>query len=124
MIIAPVTLVAAKVVIRRMSAVKTVPIIPVKTTVIREHAQPLLLMCAVKNGVIKRYAAAIPKSTHKITGVIVITAVKRRSATAIPTTMLATAAKNGQEFFIQQFVFIFSPLTTLYDKDLQMLHSV
>lgn len=78
-IIAPITLVAAKLMTSRMTAAKMVPKMPVKRTDRIEHMQPLLLPApAIKGEAIKvsaRKATAMENATIEKTGLSVMTAV-------------------------------------------------
>lgn len=92
-IMAPVTLVAANVIPRRMTEVKTVPKIPAKS-VPRFVQQPFLSGLQVEEDkrVMPKKPMAIPNSTHKNAGVIVTSAVKRKNAANIPMITLAITA--------------------------------
>ena len=89
-ITAPKMLVAANVIPSNTKEVKTVPKIPVKN-VLRFLQQPFLSGQESEEvrRVIPKYPIAIPNSTHKKAGVIVIVAVKRRKAARTPIIKLA-----------------------------------
>ena len=94
-IIAPSTLVATNSIAKSITDVKIVPKIPVSKTGSIEHTQlrtPLPQIEADDIRVIARYKIAIPNTTHKNTGVMVITAVIVKNAVIIPIIILATIA--------------------------------
>ena len=92
-IIAPITLVAANVIPRRITAVTIVPIIPVKNRlrIWRQLFLWLQQLADVKS-VMPKKPTAIPSNTHKNAGVIVTIAKKVKNAAMIPKIMLATKA--------------------------------
>ncbi len=97
--IAPIMLVAAKVIPRRITDVKTVPRIPQRRTFKEEQTQ---LLCRDEKeqpevaSRMARYTTAMPKRTHEKAGVIVIVPIKRSMPAMMPIIMLATMAKTGQ----------------------------
>lgn len=98
-IIAPIILVAAKVIARSITAVRAVPKIPVSNTGNVLHTQPsasLLLLRADARSATPRYTTAIPSATHKNAGVTVITAVIVKNAATTPKMMLARTARAVQ----------------------------
>ena len=97
--IAPITLVATKVIAKRITDVKTVPKIPVRIAGRLTHTHSLLpkvrKMVHVTNRT-PRYTTAIPNNTHKNAGVTVMTAVILSIAVTIPMIMLAMSANPIQ----------------------------
>ena len=88
--IAPITLVAAKVIPKSITAVRTVPRRPAKRTCRVLHIQALArLTLAEVTRVTARYTTEIPNKTHKKAGVRVIVAVIVRNAVMTPMIMLA-----------------------------------
>jgi hypothetical protein len=107
-IIAPIILVAAKVMPSKMMEVKTVPRMPVKK-VLRKSQQCPLPITEVNN-VIPRNPMAIPSNTHKNAGVTVITAVYLKTAVMMPIIMLIKTEIPVQLIVqSQSFLFIISP---------------
>ena len=99
--IAPNTLVAANVMAKRITESNMVPKTPTIKVLNAEQRQ--LRVCAIRRYGAKtkanaRYTTAIPKVTHKNTGVTVIIAVKRRIAVVIPMIIPAAIAKKVQSF--------------------------
>ncbi len=97
--IAPMTLVAAKVTAKRIIDTSIAPSIAIRSTGRILQTQPLmpeLRIATLVTSVIARYTTAIPSTTHKNAGVTVITAVKVRKAVIIPMIMLATIATPTQ----------------------------
>ena len=90
-IIAPVKLVAANVIPNRIIAIRMVPRMPASKTGSIEQVQLRAFLPLVKRS-IARYTTAIPKTTHKNAGVIVIAAVIVRNAVIIPIIRLDTIA--------------------------------
>lgn len=88
-IIAPIMLVAAKVIPKSIIAISMAPSIPASKTGNIEHAQLRVPLPRVKRS-IARYTTATPKTTHKNAGVTVIAAVMVRNAVMIPIIRLAT----------------------------------
>lgn len=91
---APITLVAANVIPRRITDVRIVPKMPVRKADNPEQTQlrVVLPLSIDAPRVIARYTTAIPKRTHKNAGVNVITAVMLRKAAIIPIITLAIIA--------------------------------
>ena len=91
---APVTLVAANSMARRMIDKSTVPIIPTSTaeTIVHKSSQHSLRKIAPETRVTARYTTAMPSSTHKKAGVRVIAAVILKKAVIMPIIRLATTA--------------------------------
>ena len=88
-IIAPNTLVAAKVIPRRITAVRIVPKIPARNSLkLRQQLVFSELWQEVKR-TIPRKPTAIPNNTHRNAGVTVINAVNRKNAAKIPIITLA-----------------------------------
>ena len=119
-IIAPITLVATNSIAKRTTDVKIAPRIPVKSTGSTAQTHPLLpvpLTTAANIGVNARYTTAIPRTTHKNAGVIVITAVMRSIAVITPTIKLAIIESTEQLFLHSQFKrpIIFTPLLIIYE---------
>lgn len=109
-IIAPITLVAAKVMPRRITDVKIVPRMAVRNVVrLPQQSSALKLRSAEVRRLMPRNPTAIPKRTHKNAGVIVIRAVKRKIAARTPIIMLAitdfTVQLNVQSQFDVVIVF-------------------
>ena len=96
-IIAPSTLVAAKLTARSIIDVKIVPNIPTSTkdsgVSIHLHVPQHLTLAETKRFTAK-YTTAIPRTTHKNTGVIVMTAVIVSNVVIIPIITLAAMASN------------------------------
>ncbi len=108
-IIAPIMLVAAKVIPSKMMDVKTVPKIPVKK-VLRKSQHWLLSPNAEVKRVIPKKPIEIPSNTHKKAGVTVITAVKVNIAVITPI-MILTITDVPVQLMLQSqsFLFIISP---------------
>lgn len=105
--IAPITLVAAKSIAKRINESKIVPKIPIMSVVNDEHTHLLffqLFVVAVITAVIPRYTMATPKRTHKNAGVREIIPLKLRNAVIIPIIILATTANTVQLGLQLQFV--------------------
>ena len=108
-IIAPIMLVATKVIPKSITDVTIAPKIAVNKTVKTGQIQ---LFCAMPEKladftkIIARYKTAIPKTTHKNAGVKVITAVVRKTAAIIPIITLAITATTEQ-FDLQKQTDIF-----------------
>ena len=116
-IIAPIILVATKVIARSTTEVKIAPKTPVSKRDKTGHIQPLLVVLWAEADVAKatiRKATATPKVTHKNAGVRVIVAVMRRNAVTIPTIMLATI--DSAEQLVLQHDIHYSPPDTIYAK--------
>ena len=108
-IIAPITLVATKVIAKSITDVKIAPKIPVKRTDRIGQTHPLMFVpdkFAETAKTTARYTTATPKTTHKNAGVTVITAVVLKIAAIIPTIMLPTIA-NIEQFVLQVQIDIF-----------------
>lgn len=106
--IAPITLVAAKVIASSIMLVSTVPRIPVRSTVSAGHRQSriLRLVVAVNINNTASHATAIPNSTHKNAGVTVTVAVNTRKLVIMPIIILATTARAVQLVLQPQFIFV------------------
>ena len=118
-IIAPTTLVAAKVIASNITVVSTVPRIPVSSTVSVGHRQSrmLRLVVAVSINNTASHTTAIPNSTHKNAGVTVTVAVYTRKLVIIPIIILATTASAVQLVLQPQFIFvIIFTSVIIYDK--------
>ena len=90
---APMILVAANSIAKRMTANKIVPKIPINTAFRVEQRQEVVLCVKLAAiSVTARYTTAIPKTTHKKGVVTVIAAVICRKAEMIPRIKLATIA--------------------------------
>ena len=105
--IAPITLVAAKVIIERIAANKMVPRLPNKTAA--NGAQQFLQEFsfwdnAAARSVIARYAIAIPKATVTNIGARVITPVICKNAAMIPIIKLAIKERAVQLYFVSQVI--------------------
>ena len=106
-IIAPVMLVAAKVTPRSNREVKIVPKIPAKKVArflqqyfrSEQHTDEFKIS-------MPKYPTAIPKSTHKNAGVMVMTAVYLSTAAIIPIIILARTAFTVQLISQLQFIVI------------------
>lgn len=104
-IIAPIMLVAANSIARRIIEIKIAPRIPVKRTDRigqKQFLKPFLRVVADAIRVIARYKTAIPKTTHKNGAVTVITAMKRRNAAIIPINILVIIAIPTQSLLQSQ----------------------
>ncbi len=113
-IIAPITLVAAKVMPRRITEVKVVPRIAVRN--VPRFAQQFSVLVRPSTEVrrlIPRNPTAMPKSTHKNAGVIVMRAVKRKIAARTPMIILAIRDFPVQLIVQSQFdvVIVFTSTT-------------
>jgi len=97
-IIAPIMLVAAKVMARSITEVKIVPKIPIKRAVMLLQIQQLRLALPRTNTKKERANAptAIPNTTHKNTGGTVMVAVMVKNAVTIPIKTLAITARQVQ----------------------------
>ena len=117
---APRTLVAGNSIARSTTAKSMVAIIaPRSTEIILLIQQGDLFSQQLTDATVTRrmarYTTAMPKTTHKNAGVIVIAAVILRKAVMIPTAMLTIRAIVVQLFLqVQSLVDIFSPPDTLY----------
>lgn len=103
--IAPITLVAANVIAKRISENKIVPNIPIISVerAVQTHSLiPFSLAVVLTSSVNPRYTTAIPNTTHKNAGVKVIVALKVRKAVMIPIIMLDTTARTVQLGLAQQ----------------------
>jgi len=97
--IAPITLVAANSIAKRINDRRMVPQIPIISVVNAVHTHllvPLLLNSVPAIAVIPRYTTAMPKTTHKNAGVSVIIVLKLRNAVIMPMIILATTANTVQ----------------------------
>ena len=104
--IAPITLVATKVIAKRIIERSTEPRIPASKTGIILHKHflnPVLRSNIEDIRRIARYTIATPRTTHKNAGVTVITAINLSIAVTIPRIMLATTEYTKQLFLQQQF---------------------
>ena len=122
--IAPITLVAAKDTASRITDVKTVPKIPRIRTGKTEHTQlrtPRPCNAGETPNNTARKRIAIPPATHKKAGVTVIVAVILSIAATKPKIMLAKIARVTQEFLLHpQLKFdIKSPPVIMYAKKLR-----
>ena len=103
-IIAPTTLVAAKVIAKRTIANKIVPKIPASRVLMAAltflHSGLTVSPVTVNNTA--RYPTAIPNTTQRKVGVTVIVAVNVKNAATTPIIALAIIAKTVQLFFLPQ----------------------
>ncbi len=114
-ITAPAILVAPKVIARSISEVRIVPKIPVRSTGSTVHTHLTVWEAAIR--VMPSIATAMPKVTHKNTGVRVIVAEYTRNVVMIPMIILATTASVVQLVLQQQFVLdIKFTSVTIYEK--------
>lgn len=113
-IIAPITLVAANVMPRRIIDVKVVPRIAVRNVLRlpQQFSVPEQQNAEVRR-LMPRNPTAMPRSTHKNAGVIVIRAVKRKIAARTPMIMLAIMDFPVQLIVQSQFdvVIVFTSTT-------------
>ena len=103
--IAPITLVTAKVIPKRITDVSTVPKAPTKNA--ERFSQQLFSAAQQVDGVkrvMPKYPIAIPNNTHKNAGVIVTRAVKRKIAARTPMIKPAIIAPPVQLISQSQFV--------------------
>lgn len=102
-IIAPTRLVATNSIARRISASNTVASIPIKNSSTAVHKQlpysEFLILGAVSNAT-RRNATAIPKTTHKKTGVTVIVAEYVRKTVITPIIALTMIENNAQSHLL------------------------
>lgn len=116
--IAPIILVAAKVMPRRITEVRIVPKIPVKTNEsLLQHG----FFSAQQEDEAKRftpkYRTAMPNNTHKNAGVTVIRAIALKIPATIPIITLAKITSALQSILQPQFEFnIFFTSVLLYDQ--------
>ncbi len=109
--IAPVRLVAAKVTPKSTRENKIVPKAPMRFADKGEQTQgfsPIAPANAEDSRLTARYTTAMPKSTHKKTGVTVMAAVKRRKVAMTPRTIEPMTDKLTQ-FQLQEQGYIKSP---------------
>ena len=102
-IIAPIMLVAAKVMANKITETRIVPSAPITNADNAEHVQhaaEFSRTTAEIKRVIARKATATPKATHKNAAPTVITPVIRKNAVIMPITMLAITASPVQ-FILQ-----------------------
>lgn len=114
-IIAPITLVAAKLIAKRIRDVRIVPRMPVISTdnILHTQLRMLIARAAVTINNTASATTAIPKVTHKNAGVSAIVAEKTRNAVIIPIIILATIARPVQLVLQPQFILSISFTSTI-----------
>lgn len=121
---APMILVAAKVIANKITEIRAVPRIPVKTAVnvplvYLQDFLPWQQQVVASNTA--KYPIAIPNATHKNAGVTVITALICKKAAITPIIALAITAKLTQlGLFSQQKIDIFFHLlVSFYENEIE-----
>lgn len=115
--IAPIILVAAKLIAKRRIARNIVPKMPMSNAVRAEqrHLEAVPCIKAADTNANAKNATAIPNTTHKNTGATVITAAKVRNAVTTPIKRLTiTDAPRHSRRLSQQNNDIFFHLNTIY----------